>query len=88
MLLYKIEPDQVHYLDVKITSNHSANVSWHPPVSLKGIIISYHLVVRNLTKKHSVSFMDEWILSSKDRDYTIEDLGKSSQFFHNIVQFC
>ena len=72
-----LEPDQVHYLDIDIISNYSFNISWHPPISLKGIIINYHLILRNLTKNHSGLLMNELILDSYDHHYLVEDLSKS-----------
>ena len=72
--IYIIEPGPVHHLAIDIISNTSANISWHPPVSLNGVIISYHIVIRNLT--HNIS-MSDWILESSDRHYIIDDLGKA-----------
>ena len=72
--IFYIEPDQVHYLKVEITSNISVNISWHPPATLKGIVINYHLILRNITREHSDFIMSLWILESSDLNHHIQGL--------------
>ena len=77
LLSHIIEPGPVHHFAIDIISNTSANISWHPPVSLNGVIISYHIVIRNLTGNNSGYIMSDWILESSDRHYIIDDLGEN-----------
>ena len=74
LLSHILEPDQVHYLMIQITSNYSANVTWHPPNLLRGIVIKYHVILRNLTLEHSDSIMNTWILGSSDLYLHIQGL--------------
>ena len=66
-----IVPGAVHNLNIAVLNPHSINVTWHPPLSLNGIIISYHIFLLSTSQQ-----LREWSLNAEDDLYVIvNDLG-------------
>ena len=78
LLFLIIEPDPIRNMVIHSISNNSVNVSWNAPISLKGIIINYHVAI--MTKN---LINNKWILNSSARHFIIEDLSK---IFHALMK--
>lgn len=74
-------------------SNHTANISWHPPATLLDDNTTYSLIIRNLTKSYSGTAINEWALHlSEVFNVTEAALGKrprdqSYYSYKSIISF-
>ena len=64
-LLLFLEPGRVSDMDVAIVSDNAAQVTWHPPATLNGIVLSYHIYLYKVEDGNRVS-IEEWDLDYDD----------------------
>ena len=52
-------------IDVSVINDNSAQVMWHPPATLNGIVLSYHIYLYKVENGMRVT-IEEWELEHDD----------------------
>ena len=62
-------------MTVSITSENSAAVTWHPPSSLNGIVLSYSINLYKITQGRRVSLRNWEREADEELSVNVYDLG-------------
>ncbi len=62
-------------MTVSVTSVNSAAVTWHPPRSLNGIVLSYSIHLYKITQGHKTLLLSWKREADEDLNVNVFDLG-------------